>query len=168
MLQSALAKGRCAGGETALKKYRLWFAMACAATATSMSWAQTVAATQALAFGSFAAGTGGTVTISAAGARSQGGGVILLSSNGGSAALFSVSGTPSATYAISLPANGVVSMTSGVNSMAVNNFTSSPNLTGALSGGGAQTLSVGATLGVGSNQASSSYNGSFNVTVNYN
>lgn len=168
MLQAALAKGRCAGGETALKKYRVWFAIACAATATSVSWAQTVTPTQALAFGSFAAGTGGTVTISAAGARSQSGGVILVSSGSGSAALFSVSGTPNATYSISLPANGVVSMTSGVNSMAVNDFTSSPNLTGALSGGGAQTLSVGAMLGVGSNQASGSYNGGFDVTVNYN
>lgn len=142
--------------------------MACAATAPSVGWAQTVTATQALAFGSFAAGTSGTVTISAAGMRSRGGGVILLSSGGGSAALFSVSGTPGATYAISLPANGVVSLTSGANSMAVNNFTSSPNLTGTLSGGGAQTLSVGATLDAGSNQASSSYNGSFDVTVNYN
>lgn len=151
-----------------MKKYRVWFAMACVATATSVSRAQTVTATQALAFGSFAAGAGGTVTVSAAGVRSKSSGVILVSSGGGFAALFSVSGTANATYAISLPANGVVSLTSGANSMAVNNFTSNPNLTGALSGGGSQTLSVGATLGVGSNQASGGYNGSFDVMVNYN
>lgn len=151
-----------------MKKYRIWFVMACALAATSMSWAQTVTATQALTFGSFAAGTGGTVTVSAAGGRSRGGGVILVPSGGGSAALFSVSGDPSATYAISLPGNGVVSLTSGPNSMAVNNFTSNPALAGQLSIGGAQTVMVGATLSVGGQQASASYSGTFDVTVNYN
>lgn len=151
-----------------MSKYRIWFVMACALAAVSMSWAQTVTATQALAFGSFAAGTGGTVTISASGARSQGGGVILVSSGGGSAALFSVSGDPSATYSLSLPGNGVVTLSSGPNSMAVNNFTSNPASTGTLSMGGAQTVMVGATLSVGAQQASASYTGSFEVTVNYN
>lgn len=158
----------CILGKAILKKYRVWFALACVAAATSVSWAQTVTATQALAFGSFAAGTGGTVSISAVGMRSHVGSVILLSSGSGSAGLFSVSGTPNATYAISLPANGVVSLASSANSMAVNNFTSSPNLSGALSVGGTQMLSVGATLGVGNSQASGSYIGSFDVTVNYN
>lgn len=151
-----------------MQKFSLLFTLACAITAASVSWAQSMTATQALAFGSFAAGTGGTVAISAAGVRSPGGDVILVSSGSGSAASFNVSGTPNATYAISLPANGVVSLTSGSNSMAVNNFTSNPASSGQLSGGGSQTLMVGATLSVGSNQATGTYSGSFNVTVNYN
>ncbi|MGV8892780.1 MAG: DUF4402 domain-containing protein [Burkholderiaceae bacterium] len=134
-----------------------------------MSWAQTIgSSTQALAFGSLVAGSGGTVTVSLTGVRSASGGVILLPSGSGSAALFSVTGNSSATYAITLPANGVVSLTSGANTMAVNNFTSNPAPTGQLSVGGSQTLSVGATLSVGSNQPSGPYSGSFNVMVNYN
>lgn len=152
-----------------LKKYRRWCVLVCAAAATSISAAQTVSALQTLSFGSFAAGAGGgTVTIGAGGARSQVGGVTLLSSAPGSASLFSVTGTPSATYAITLPANGVVTLTAGAASMAVNNFISSPGLTGALNGGGSQALSVGATLSVGSHQASGAYTGSFDVTINYN
>lgn len=150
------------------KKYRLWCALACAAATTPIGWAQTVIPVQALSFGSFAAGSGGVVTISAAGFRSQVGGVTLLSSAPGSASLFSVTGTPSATYAITLPANGVVTLTGGAGSMAVNNFTSSPGLTGALNGGGTQALWVGAALSVAGNQASGAYAGSFDVTINYN
>ena len=142
-------------------------AMVCAAIATSESWAQTVTATQALAFGKFVAGSGGTVVVSTSGGRSASGSVILVSSGAGTAAQFSVNGTPNATYAISLPVNDVVVLTSGTNSMAVNNFTSSPDQTGTLSSGGSQTLSVGAALGVGSSQANSRYNGKFTVMVNY-
>lgn len=157
-----------------MKKYWVWFALLCAAAVAPASWAATpiaISATQALAYGSFAAGSGGTVTLSAAGVRSAGGGVILVPSGSWSAALFSVTGDPSVTYSITLPANGVVSLTSGANTMAVDNFTSNPSATtpstGLLSAGGSQTLSVGATLSVGSNQASGSYSGSFSVTVNY-
>jgi hypothetical protein len=150
-----------------MQKFSL-FALLCAAAFTSPSQAQSVSAVQALTFGSFAAGGSGTVTISAAGARTQGGGVILVPSASGSAATFNVSGNASATYAITLPGNGVVSLTSGPNAMAVNSFTSSPALVGQLGGGGTQTLSVGATLSVGSSQASGSYGGSFDVTIDYN
>lgn len=155
-----------------MKKYRvrILVALAGALMAASVSWAAVIAIsnTQGLAFGKFVAGSGGSVTVSPAGGRSASGGVVLLSSGAGAAAQFSVTGDPSVTYAISLPGNGVVSLTSGSNSMALNNFTSSPNLTGALSVGGSQTLTVGTTLSVGSNQASGSYSGTFNVTVNYN
>lgn len=152
-----------------MKQLRFWFALL-GAVVTPACWAATIVIvnTQALAFGSFAAGSGGSVTVSAGGMRSAGGGVALLSAGAGTAAQFAVSGDANLTYAISLPGNGVVSLTSGSNSMTLNNFTSSPNLTGALSVGGSQTLAVGATLSVGSNQASGSYSGTFDVTVNYN
>ncbi len=134
-----------------------------------MSRAQTLTNPQPLVFGSFAPGlSSGTVTVNAAGARSAGGGVFLVSSGAGSAASYTVGGTGSASYAITLPANGVVVLTSGPNSMAVNNFVSSPALTGVIGGGGTQTLMVGATLSVGSQQPTGSYSGSFNVTVEYN
>jgi hypothetical protein len=94
--------------------------------------------------------------------------VFLVSSGAGAAASYTVGGTSSLTYAITLPSPGVVVLTSGPNSMAVNNFSSSPASAGVIGGGGTQTLSVGATLTVGGNQATGSYSGSFNVTVEYN
>lgn len=137
--------------------------------AASVSGAQTLTNPQSLAFGSFAPGaSSGTVTVNAAGARSSGGGVFLVPAGAGSAASYTVGGTGSATYAITLPANGVVVLTSGPNSMGVNSFVSNPVAAGLIGGGGTQTLSVGATLSVGSNQATGSYSGSFNVTVEYN
>ena len=153
-----------------MKKFRFLLALACAATAASVSWAAAIALgnTQALAFGKFVAGSGGAVIVSAAGVRSASGGVVLVPSDAGAAAQFAVSGDPNLTYAISLPADGVVSLTSGANTMALNTFTSSPSPTGTLGAGGSQTLSVGATLSVGGNQASGSYSGAFDVTVNYN
>ena len=152
-----------------MKKFGLLFVLACVIAAAPVSWAQTVTATQALAFGSFAAAAvAGTVTVTAGGTRSSGGGVILVPSGGGGAASFSVTGSPGATYAITLPSNGSVLLSSGSNTMGVNNFTSSPTSNGQLSGGGSQTLMVGATLSVGASQARGSYSGTFDVTVNYN
>jgi hypothetical protein len=145
-------------------------ALTLAAWVASDGWAAPIAIsnTQLLTFGKFAAGSGGSVTVSPAGARSAGGGVVLVSSGGGSAALFSVSGDPNLTYAISLPANGAVSLAAGANIMAVSNFSSSPSPTGQLNAGGTQTLSVGATLSVGTNQPTGNYSASFDVFVDYN
>lgn len=151
-----------------MHKFSLLFVLVCAMTAATGVQGQSILATQALVFGSFAAGAGGTVTVSAVGVRSKGGGVTLVSSGSGSAASFNVSGNASASYAITLPGNGVVSLTSGAHSMAVSAFTSSPVLNGLLNGGGTQSLAVGATLNVGSGQASGSYAGTFDVTVEYN
>ena len=168
---AAWCKGKRSGKAT-LKKFRtvIPLAMACAATATSVSWGAVIAIsnTGALGFGKFVARSGGTVVVSATGVRSVSGGVMLVPSGSGAAAQFAVSGDPNLTYSISLPADGVVALASSTNSMAVNTFTSSPSSTGTLSAGGTQTVSVGATLNVGSNQAIGNYSGSFNVTVDYN
>jgi hypothetical protein len=53
--------------------------------------------------------------------------------------------------------------------MVVDTFTSNPSGTGTLAGG-TQNLNVGATLNVGSSQASGTYTNAagFTVTVNYN
>jgi hypothetical protein len=52
--------------------------------------------------------------------------------------------------------------------MVVDNFTSQPVSTGLTDPGGQQSLFVGGTLNVNSNQAIGSYSGIMNVTVVYN
>lgn len=130
-----------------------------------------------LVFGSFVAGSGGTVTIGAStGARSATGGVTLINSSY-RAARFTVSCvadggadtcTSTSTYSID-PVVGV-SLTSGANSMSVGTFSVYSVNTASSSGllsGGTDSLKVGATLTVGSNQVPGSYSGSFSVTVVY-
>lgn len=145
-----------------------------AAEATSSASAEVmtpiaISNTAALRFGKFSALTGGTVVISAAGARSATGAVVLSSTNAGGAASFSVTGDNNATYAITLPNSATI--THGVDNtktMSIGTFTSNPSGTGTLSAGGAQTLSVGATLTVGNAQTTGSYSGTFDVSVEYN
>ena len=113
----------------------------------------------------------GTVVMTPAAVRSLTGGVTLPATTGAvTAASFTVSGEASYTYAITLPTTHTI--TSGVNNMTVNTFTSTPSSTGTLSSAtpGVQTLNVGATLVVGGSQASGVYQSAtpFTVTVNYN
>lgn len=130
---------------------------------------QTVISTQDLSFGAFAAGTGGTVTISPQGARTATGDVTLMTgglASQGSSASFDLTGSPNATYQITLPTDNAVTLTgSQGGSMSLSSFTSSPSGQGQLNASGTQTVYVGAALGVGSNQAAGSYSGSFNVTM---
>ena len=86
------------------------------------------------------------------------------------AAGFDVAGQASTTYAITLPADGTITIGHGVpaDDMAVNTFTSNPNATGTLSGAGAQSITVGATLTVAAGQVPASYTGTFPVSVDYN
>jgi len=137
------------------------------ATATVMT-PISISADTALDFGAFSPSTGGTVTIATDGARSSTGAVVLSSTDTGNNGVFTVTGQASATYAITLPSDGTVTIDSGANSMDVDTFTSNPSGTGTLSGGGSQTLNVGATVTVGSSQAAGSYSGTFDVSVEYN
>lgn len=152
------------------------FVAACtiALTACALSYADAPVSalsllnTRDIAFGSFAAGTGGTVVISPAGSRSASGGVVLFSAGDGTAAQFTISGDPEFIYSISLPSDGTVSLSDGNgHSMDINGFTSQPALSGHLSAGGSQVLAIGATLHVGSNQPAGNYAGDFPITVNY-
>lgn len=140
-----------------------------AAMAAASPAAAHLVPTQDLSFGAFAAGAGGTVTISPQGSRTATGDVTLLTSgqaSQGTSASFDVSGTANATYQITLPADGTITLTgSNGGSMPVSSFASSPSGKGQLSSIGTQTLQVGATLGVGSSQTPGAYSGSFNVTV---
>jgi hypothetical protein len=133
--------------------------------------AQSVATVRTLSFGSFAAGSVGTVTVSAGGARSSSGGVTLVSSGGGTSARFQLTGTASQSFTFSLPVDNVVTLSlqpSGGASMAVNLFTSSLPSPSVLGAGGTGYLEVGATLSVSNGQQPGNYQGSFEVMVNFN
>lgn len=122
-------------------------------------------------FGTIAASSGGTVVLSVSGSRTPSVGIILPSFTGiVSAAQFTVTGDPNRTYAITLPADFTL-YESGVGPafMIVNVFTSTPSVTGTLSGG-TETVLVGATLNVSGSQTAGSYTNAagFEVTVNYN
>ncbi|MGK2908592.1 MAG: DUF4402 domain-containing protein [Sphingobium sp.] len=130
---------------------------------------QTMTTVQDLSFGAFVAGEGGTVTISPHGTRTGSGDVTLITggqfSQGGAAA-FDLLGTPNALYQIMLPSDGSVKLTGSRGGiMSLSAFTSSPAETSQLNQLGNQTLLVGATLVVSSNQTAGSYSGSFSVTV---
>jgi hypothetical protein len=118
----------------------------------------------ALSFGTFTAGTGGTVTVTAGGTASPPtGDVGLLSGGTASADAFTVAGDASRNFTISTAGGNV---TSGTNSMA---FTTSASATsGTLDATGAATFTVGGTLTVGSGQTPGSYTGSYTATVTYN
>jgi hypothetical protein len=64
----------------------------------------------------------------------------------------------------------ITHLTLPANTMTVTAFTSTPSGTGTLSGAGAQTIDVGATLNVAASQVGGTYvSGTpFTVTVNYN
>ena len=124
--------------------------------------------TSDLNFGNIASSaTEGTVTIAPQGSRTSGGGVTPSAIGDFTRAAYSATGENNATYNITLP--GSITISSGTSlSMTVDNFKSTPTPTGTFSGSGAQTIEVGATLNVGANQASGSYQGTYNVTVAYN
>ncbi len=114
-------------------------------------------------FGMFAAGTGGSVTVTTAGVGSAGGGVTLVAGSINSADAFTVSGSALRGYTIATAAGTV---NSGVNSM---NFTTTPSAaTGILTAvTGTGGFTVGGTLTVPSGQATGSYTGSYVATVLY-
>ena len=126
-----------------------------------------ISSSQALSFGKFVAATG-SVTVSPSGTRIASGGVVLLQTGPGQAAQFVVSGNADVTYAVTLPADGTVSISNGGTSVSVNAFASSPATTGLLSGGGTQLLNVGARLDVTAGLPAGAYSGTFSIVVDYN
>jgi hypothetical protein len=139
-------------------------------------FAQSLASTQGLSFGSFIASNGGSITVSPSGARSQSGTVGLLTSRGASsAAQFSFTGGASgAAFSLGLPADNAARLVLlstpnlGGASMALTQFVSSVGPSATLSLAGAKQFSVGATLLVQPNQPLGEYGATFNVTVQFN
>ena len=114
----------------------------------------------------------GTVVLNPNSSRTTGGGggVTLPATTGTvAAASFTVSGQAGYTYAITLPSSCTITDGASHN-MTVNGFSSFPSSTGTLSGGGTETLTVGATLNVSAAQAAGTYTNATGVpvTVNYN
>ena len=128
-------------------------------------------------FGNFATTTAvGTVILAPAGSRTITGGVTLPGTVGTvTAAKFTVSGQAYYTYAVTVP-TGAYTLTkaAGTETMTVNAFTSTTlNNSGTAAGLltlGVDTISVGATLNVGTSQVAGAYTNAtgFPVTVNYN
>lgn len=140
------------------------------ALAAAPSAPQSIGNATNLSFGSFIAASAGSVGMGPTGLRSRSGGVLLVGQGAiAEAAQFIVSGTAHAVYAITLPQDGVVSLSSPQgHTMAVTGFVSSPAAAGSLSPVGSARVNVGATLVVGPGQPPGAYAGSFSVIVNYN
>jgi len=89
-------------------------------------------------------------------------------------ATYTVSGNGAATYAITLPLNGAVTISSGTEKMDVVNFIAHPvssgidGSAGTLNSSGSDSFTVGATLEVGNAQPYGIYAGTFHIAVNYN
>lgn len=130
------------------------------ATATVVAPLTITHNTGALAFGTFTAGTGGTVVVDSAGTGSATGDVGFVSGSANSADSFTVSGSGNRNFNITATGGSV---TSGTDTMA---FTVSVPASASLSGG-TYSLPVGGELTVGSAQAPGAYTGSYTVTVSY-
>jgi hypothetical protein len=128
-----------------------------------------------LSFGSFAAGAGGSVTVSTSGVRVAYNAILSAANSLPTAAQFEVSGDPAATFDISVVASTTLDDGAG-HSMAMvtcsdltgANTTSGNVAAGTLSAGGSQSLFVGGTLSVAAAQMPGFYSGSIAVTVEYN
>lgn len=143
-----------------------------AATATANAKivkAITMTQTQNMDFGTIV--TGATAATAVLGlVNSVTCGVGLTCSGAPKVAAFDVQGTNGASVLTTLPADGAVTLTSGANSMVLTGFTSNWGVgahTLVTTIATADSLKVGATLGVGANQAEGNYVESFAVMVNY-
>ena len=148
-------------------------AQAASATATATAVVATaigIAKTVDMSFGTIGAtASAGTVVLNTDGSRTCTD-VDCLSGSPGAAASFDVTGEGANTYSITLPSDGVVTLTGLGPAMACDSFVSLPLTTGTLTAG-AQTLLVGCTLFVANaaTQTPDTYTSAlFTVTVNYN
>jgi hypothetical protein len=145
------------------------------ATATATVIAPiTITKTFDLAFGKFAPGVGGSVTVSNSGARTATGAILSAVGSTPTAAQFNVVGDALATYSIAIAPDATI--VSGANSMALAvtsdltgaNVTTGNVTAGTLSALGAQTIFIGGSLTVNSAQVAGAYTGNIVVTVEYN
>ena len=117
----------------------------------------------AMDFGTVAVdGSGGTVTISTAGAVTGPGGYTF--SGSPAAGTFTASGDASTAVTISFTAG---SLTGPGTAMTLNNFTHDAGGSPTTDGTGDLTFNVGGDLVVNAAQASGAYSGTYTVTVNY-
>ena len=178
------------------KSHFLSLAVSLAAFTPSMSWAQTATASgsftasavvvkpltitsaTALSFGSFVAGSGGTVTIPSASPYTRtstslisgaGTSLSLVASNAGAVSNITISGIEGTTYTVVLPTvPTTLSTGSGGATMTMTNITSNlVGLAGTIPANGAQTFQIGGTLSVGADQLSGTYSATLPITITY-
>jgi hypothetical protein len=120
-------------------------------------------------FGTIAVGAvAGTVVLGTDNSRTPTN-VTLVPPAAGIAASFTVAGEASRTFAITLPADGTVSLAGPGVAMPVSTFVHNAGVNPSLNGSGAAAFTVGATLTVNASQASGGYtSANFPVTVSYN
>ena len=115
-----------------------------------------------LNFGVFTAGSGGTVTVDAAGTGTAGADVTFMSDSTNSADQFTVTGDPGRSFTIETTDSTVES---GTDSM---DFTTEASAaTGLLDTAGEASFSVGGVLTVADGKPAGDYSGSYDVTVTY-
>lgn len=144
---------------------------------TGQAYAEVIAALSAyennqLNFGRFSPEVGGgQIILTPDGSRSVQGSVIL---GGGTAqsGQFIITGQPDATFSIQLPSGPALLVNSSNNKMTIDNWVSDPPAgtgTGTLNGG-TETVSIGATLTVGSFEDNpvGIYTGTYSLTFAYN
>ena len=119
----------------------------------------------ALSFGSFTTGTGGSVTVTSAGAVTASGDVGMVTGVNASADAFTVIGTANRAFGITSSSGNTVS--TGGATPATMAFTVSPGTSAALNASGTYAMAVGGTLTVASGQEAGSYSGTYSVTVTY-
>lgn len=107
------------------------------------------------------AGAASTVDITAGGTVTCGAGLTC----SGSAVPGAFTATGSDGYDVDISVDASTSLTSGANSMTVNNL--APSAATATLTGGTTTFTVGGTLNVGANQVAGVYSGNYNVSVDY-
>lgn len=117
----------------------------------------------ALGFGSFLAGSGGTVVVTSGGAGSVTGDVEFVSGSANTADGFTVAGDANRSFTISAT-GGTVS--NGTDTMAFTTNVSASSDTLDTNGDGSFT--VGGTLTVAADQAPGDYTGTYDATVAYN
>lgn len=117
-----------------------------------------------LSFGTFTAGTGGTVVVARNGNGSTTGDVVLLAGSVESADSFDVAGDADRRYSITA-VGGDITHTDGTTTMS---FTTNAQNNRTLDASGDDSFSVGGTLTVGADQLAGDYTGTYLVSVAYN
>ncbi len=141
-----------------------------AAHATCTIGTNDIKASRALSFGAIVSGPSGKVTVTPGGTRTAADGAVILNSlqfASATSAEFKVCSATNTTVTIDLPTSATLTR-SGGGSMTVDTFTRLPSSSSMnVFTGSQETLTVGATLNVGTSQAAGSYTGNFSVTVTY-
>jgi hypothetical protein len=122
-----------------------------------------------LEFGKIGIGsTASVVKVSTTGVRTleSGDAGLSVTSTTPTAAGFAVTGGANLTYTLTLPANNTVNLTSGGNTLKVQDFT--PLSAGTLNALGKDWFAVGASLEIPSAAVAGAYTGTFQVTIVYN